>query len=55
MDFQEALFDAVANGDEEAVLTLLNLGASINHGDTDGLTALHWASGKTNPCFFNEY
>ena len=45
MDIQEPLLDAVANGDEDAVLALLNMGASVNNGDADGLTALHWASG----------
>ncbi len=46
MDFQENLFDAVVNGDEEAVLAMLRQGAQINNGDADGLTALHWASGN---------
>ena len=46
MDFQEPLFDAIANGDEDSVIALLNMGASINNGDINGLTALHWASGS---------
>jgi hypothetical protein len=48
MDFQEPLFDAVAKGDEDAVVTLLHMGASLTHGDVDGLTALHWASGSSD-------
>lgn len=48
MDFQENLFDAVGKGDEEAVLSMLRQGAQINHGDADGLTALHWASGSSD-------
>lgn len=48
MDFQEPLLDAIVKGDEDAVLALLRMGASLNHGDADGLTALHWASGSAD-------
>ena len=48
MDFQEPLLDAIVKGDEDAVLALLRMGACLNHGDADGLTALHWASGSAD-------
>ena len=42
--FQEPLFNAIVKGDDAAVTRLLGLGALINNPDSNGLTALHWAS-----------
>ena len=44
MDFQQALFDAVAAGNETAVAQILALGGSIHAADAQGLTALHWTA-----------
>ena len=38
------LVDAARNADWDALRTLLQQGASVNAADTDGTTALHWAS-----------
>lgn len=43
-EFQQAVFDAVAKGDETAVSQLLALGGSIHEADAEGQTALHWAA-----------
>ena len=39
-----ALIEAAKNVDRDAVRTLLKQGANVNAADTDGTTALHWAS-----------
>src|SRR5205809_8103637 len=38
------LIDAAKNVDREAVRSLLKQGAHVNATETDGTTALHWAS-----------
>ena len=39
-----ALIDAAKNVDKDAVRALVKEGANVNAADTDGTTALHWAS-----------
>jgi ankyrin len=39
-----ALIDATKNVDKDAVRALVKEGANVNAADTDGTTALHWAS-----------
>lgn len=45
--FQQAVFDAVAKGDETAVSQMLALGGSVHRTDSQGLTALHWAAASS--------
>ncbi|MBI2751329.1 MAG: ankyrin repeat domain-containing protein [Burkholderiales bacterium] len=43
---QTPLHDAVRNGDEANVKTLLAGGANVNAKNNDGATPLHWAAGE---------
>mmetsp|Transcript_5440 Transcript_5440/g.5593 ORF Transcript_5440/g.5593 Transcript_5440/m.5593 type:complete len:134 (+) Transcript_5440:310-711(+) len=44
MEYQFAIVDAISKGDEEAVLFLLRIGASLHKVDEFGRTPLHWTA-----------
>lgn len=45
---EDTIFTAVAEGDDDTVLALLDSNADINGTDEDGQTALHWAVDRGN-------